>query len=480
MRYADYMALLPLMVLSAACAVVMLQIALWRRHGLTAGLTLAGLAATLAALTAAAPWTPIQVTALLTIDRYGLFFIALILLATGATVLLGYAYFRSWGGHREEFYLLLLIAALGACVLAVSRHFAAFFIGLEILSIALYALIAYPRKRAVSVEAGLKYLVLAAGSAGFLLFGMALIYAERGTLDFSALSAGALLVSGPEQSLVLLAGLALVMVGVGFKLALVPFHMWTADVYQGAPAPVTAFVATVSKSAVVALLVRLLVPAALDQASVFGQALGALAAASMIGGNFLALRQQSVKRILAYSSIAHLGYVLVAVLAAGPAFIPAVMFYMTAYTISQLGCFGVIAVRSTQETEADSLDAFRGLFFQHPWLAAVFTAMLLSLAGIPLTAGFVGKFYVITAGAQSHLWWLVLTLVLTSGIGLFYYLRIVVTLFNPAPAAQAAAPTAANPVAFSGAVVLTVTTLLLVWMGSVPEPLVRLLQQMTP
>ncbi len=478
MHHADFMALLPLMVLSAACAAVMLLIAARRHHGLTLILTLAGLAATLAVMPEAGRWMPIRITALLTLDTFALFFIALIVLATMATALLGYAYFDAWGGHREEFYLLLLIAALGACVLSMSRHFAAFFIGLEILSIALYALIAYPRKRADSVEAGIKYLVLAAGSAGFLLFGMALLYADRGTLDFAALAAG-LAAPGQDRPLLLLAGLALLMVGVGFKLALVPFHMWTADVYQGAPAPVTAFVATVSKSAMVALLVRLLAPLDVNTAPELFDILAALAAASMVGGNLLALRQQSVKRILAYSSIAHLGYVLVAVLAAGPAFVPAVMFYMAAYTLAQLGSFGVIAMHSTEESEADSLERFRGLFHQRPWMAAVLTAMLLSLAGIPLTAGFIGKFYVILAGAQSRLWWLIITLVLTSGIGLFYYLRIVVTLFSPAEAPRTAAA-AAGPAAFSGALVLTVTTLLLVWLGTIPESLVRLLQQVTP
>jgi NADH-quinone oxidoreductase subunit N len=304
---------------------------------------------------------------------------------------------------------------------------------------------------------------------------MALIYAERGTLDFSALAAGGLAGESPANSLVVMTGLSMLMVGVGFKLALVPFHMWTADVYQGAPAPVTAFVATVSKSAVVALLLRLLAPMEMASAALFTQSLAALAAASMVGGNLLALRQQSVKRLLAYSSIAHLGYALVAVLAAGPAAVPAVMFYMAAYTLAQLGCFGVITARSFAKAEADPIESFSGLFFRQPWLATVFTAMLLSLAGIPLTAGFVGKFYVITAGAQNHLWWLIITLVLTSGIGLFYYLRVVVVMFSPAPV-----DATSHPVAFSGALVLAVSAILMIWLGTSPEPMLRLLQNMTP
>lgn len=475
MLNADFMALTPVLILAAACALVMLQIALWRRHALTAGVTLAGLAACLASLPFTSHWTSGQVTPLLAIDSMALFFIGLIVAATAATALLGYGYLCKLGGHCEEFYLLLLIAASGACVLAASRHFAAFFIGLEILSIALYALIAYPRRRLASIEAGLKYLVLAAASAAFLLFGMALIYAEMGTLDFAALAGAHLAAVGRPGSLTLLAGLAMLMVGVGFKLALVPFHMWTADVYQGAPAPVTAFVATVSKSAMVALLVRLLTPADLIHNPTLLHAFSALAVASMVVGNLLALRQQSVKRILAYSSIAHLGYLLVAFLAGGRAAVPAVMFYMVVYTISLLGSFAVISVLSQKEAEADALDLFRGLFFRQPWLAGIFTAMLLSLAGIPLTAGFVGKFYVITAGVQGSLWGLVLALVLTSGIGLFYYLRVVVVMFSR-PGAADAPPAATFPVAFSGGVVLAVATVFLFWLGSGPEPLVRLIQ----
>jgi NADH-quinone oxidoreductase subunit N len=474
MQRIDLIALGPLLALTATVALVMLQIALLRRHVLTLVLTLAGLAAALATLPAAAARPALAITPLLTMNALALFFIALIVLATAATALLGYGYLSQMGGHREEFYLLLLIAAAGAAVLVSSRHFSAFFIGLEILSVSLYALIAYPRHRPQSVEAGLKYLVLAAASAAFLLFGMALIYSDSGTLDFAALSARGALAGGQGRSLMLLAGTAMVVVGVGFKLALVPFHMWTADVYQGAPAPVTAFVATVSKGAVVALMVRLLAPIDPSQAPSLFRLLGILAFASMVGGNLLALWQQRVKRILAYSSIAHLGYLLVAFLSASPSAIAAVMFYITAYTVSVMGAFGVVSVLSARHKDADALDDFRGLFYRHPWLAAVFSAMLLSLAGIPLTAGFIAKFYVIAAGAQGRIWFLVITLLATSGVGLFYYLRIIVVLFDPRQADASSRPQ--ERVDFSGAIVLTMMMILLVWIGSLPEPLLELIQ----
>ncbi|RJQ71452.1 MAG: NADH-quinone oxidoreductase subunit N, partial [Desulfobacteraceae bacterium] len=260
-----------------------------------------------------------------------------------------------------------------------------------------------------------------------------------------------------------------------FKLALVPFHMWTADVYQGAPAPVTAFVATVSKSAMVALLVRLFAPMDVPATPALFWVLAWIAFASMVGGNILALRQESVKRILAYSSIAHLGYLLTAFLTGGRQAITAVMFYIVAYTVSKLGAFGVVAVLSRRDADADRMADFRGLFFQHPWAAGVFTAMLLSLAGIPLTAGFIGKFYVIAAAAQARLWWLVITLVLTSAVGLFYYLRIVVVMFTP-PGEDEARSLRPAAIALPGALVLGTLVVMLIWLGSTPESLLRLIR----
>lgn len=475
MQPTDFFAIGPLLLLAAACGAVMLQIALKRRHALTAMLTLSGLAAAMAALPWAVQWQSGAFTALLTIDPFALFFTGLILSASAATVLLALDYLKCLEGHCEEFYLLLLIATLGACVLASSSHFASFFIGLEILSIALYGLIAYPRHRMISVEAGLKYLVLAAAASAFLLFGIALIYAYGGSLDFTALAANRLAMHGIHRAPILLTGLAMVVVGVGFKLALVPFHMWTADVYQGAPAPATAFVATVSKGAMVALLVRLFAPLNVIETPALFWILAWIAFASMIGGNILALRQDSVKRVLAYSSIAHLGYLLTAFLPGGPPAILAAVLYIVAYMVTTMGAFGVICVLSSREADADRLSDFRGLFYRHPWAAGVFTIMLLSLAGIPLTAGFVAKFYVIATGAQAQLWWLIVTLIITSVVGLFYYLRIVVAIFSP-PIEDATPPPAQAPISFPGALVLATMTVVLIWIGSSPEPLLRFIR----
>jgi NADH-quinone oxidoreductase subunit N len=474
MTRTDFLALGPLIVIALTAAIIMLQIAVRRHHAVTLVLSVIGLAAAFVSLPVAGKWSTGPVTGLMVVDSYALFYIGLILMATMATVLVGYGYLKRLGGHFEEFYLLLLLAATGAIVLVMSRHFASFFIGLEILSIALYALIAYSRQRVQSVEAGLKYLVLAAASSAFLLFGMALIYANTGRLDFVSMSARLPALPVPGGPLMLWAGMGMLMVGIGFKLALVPFHMWTPDVYQGAPAPVTGFVATVSKTAMVALLVRLFVPVnLLNHPSVFWM-FGVIAFASMVGGNLLALLQNQVKRILAYSSIAHMGYLLVAFMAGGRIAVQAVAFYITAYTITTLGAFGVISVLSQKERDADRLEDFEGLIFRHPWIGGVFIAMLLSLAGIPLTVGFMGKFYVVTAGLHSTLWWLVITLLVTSGVSLFYYLRIVVVLFSR-PGDKQSAFLLEPVMGFSGGLVLAVMTILLIGLGIGPSPLLTLI-----
>jgi NADH-quinone oxidoreductase subunit N len=475
MQLTDFIAISPLLMLTATCIFIMLQIALVRDHVFSAVLALVGLAAALSALPAAFQWRSEHVTALITVDAFSIFFTGLILGTAAAVVLLALGYLKCIEGHCEEFFLLLMIATLGACVLTSSRHFASFVLGLETLSISLYALIAYPRLRTESIEAGVKYLVLGTASSAFLLFGAALIYAFSGTLDFAEVAAQRFAMTAPDRSPLLLAGIGMVVVGIGFKLALVPFHMWAADVYQGAPAPVTAFVATVSKTAMVALLVRLFAPIDVLATPAVFWVLASTAFASMIAGNLLALRQSSVKRILAYSSIAHLGYLMTAFLSGGRSGVAAVMFYMVAYTVTSLGAFGVVSILSRRESDADRLDDFRGLFYRKPWTAGVFAAMLLSLAGIPLTAGFFGKFFLVAAGAQAHLWWLVVTLVLASAVSLFYYLRIVVVIFTPKEEdeAQALHPSSID---LPGSLVLGATTLGLIWIGIWPDYLMNLIR----
>jgi NADH-quinone oxidoreductase subunit N len=302
---------------------------------------------------------------------------------------------------------------------------------------------------------------------------MALMYAATGTMEPVTLAP----MPGYETtSPVLLAGTALILTGLGFKLALVPFHMWIPDVYEGAAAPVTAFLATVSKGAVLAALLRFSHHAEMTAMPVFAVTLGVIAAASMIAGNVLALLQESVKRILAYSSIAHLGYILVAFVASGSLATEAVTFYVAVYFIGTLGAFGVIAMLASECGDADAVGDYTGLVWRRPGLATLFATALLSLAGIPLTAGFMGKFFLVAAGTQSHLWWLVILLALTSALGLYYYLRIIVTLFatpKPSPGGPLALRSSR---AWSGRIALGILAALLLSVGVYPAPLERVIR----
>jgi NADH-quinone oxidoreductase subunit N len=475
MTLAQLITLSPVIVLAAAAIVSMLVVAFYRHHLTTLVLTLGGLVCAFVTLPVASSTASPQVTPLLVLDRYAAFYIGLLIAASFAVAVLAYGYLEGRDGDREEFYLLLLLATLGSAVLAASSHFASFFLGLEILSVSLYTLIAYPRSSQDHIAAGIKYLVLAAASAAFLLFGMALVYAEVGTMAFARIAALRGTLAQGSHAL-LLTGLGMLVIGVGFKLAVVPFHMWTPDVYEGAPAPVTAFVATVSKGGMFALLLRLFTQLDVHSSGALSLVFALMAVASMAVGNVLALSQTNIKLLLAYSSIAHLGYLLVAFLASGPLAATAVTFYWVAYVVTTLGAFGTMTVLSGRQRDTDRVDDYRGLFWRHPWLAGIFTATLLSLAGIPLTAGFVGKFYLLAAGVGSALWLLVILLVLASAVGLFYYLRLIVAMYTPLPQ-ELEGSVVAPFVPWAGGLVLAALTLALVWLGVYPAPLIDLVRR---
>jgi NADH-quinone oxidoreductase subunit N len=427
----------PILIIGVTVVAVMLAIAIKRHHGGNATIATAGLSLALLPLfvhfwlpgifTLPLPQT---VTPLLRIDTYAYFYMALILIAALATATLSHAYMEGYQGNREELYLLLLLSTLGGLVIVASRHFAAFFLGLELLSVPMYGMAAYLVKERRSLEAGIKYLVLSAVASAFIVFGMALVYSQTGTLVFSDIGASVANVTA-DARIVMILGSALLLIGIGFKLSLAPFHLWTPDVYEGAPAPVTAYLATASKVAVFALLLRYFVEARAYQYDALIDVLSVLAILSIVIGNVLALQQEDLKRLLAYSSIAHVGYLLVALIASGPLATEAVGVYLLTYVVTTLAAFGVITLMSSpyKDHDAETLFDYRGLFWKHPYLAAILTVALLSLAGIPLTAGFIGKFYVLGAGVDKHLWVLLAAVVLGSAIGLYYYLRAMVQLF---------------------------------------------------
>ena len=467
MSRSDFIALFPLMIVSATSVLLMLSIAFRRSHRTAVVISLFGLAAGLGSLPFASSVASRQVTGFLILDSYSLLYMAVLLIGSVFVLVFAYDYLERRLEHREEFYLLVLLATTGSMVLAASSNFASLFLGLELLSVSLYALITYLRTEQQAVEAGIKYLVLAASSSSFLLFGLALLYSESGSMKLSQFSA-VTSASDHASSVPLLAGLVLTLTGIGFKLAVVPFHLWTPDVYEGAPLPVTAFIATVSKGGMFALLLRWFQPQGDTLAGASGLVLSIIAIASMLTGNLLALRQTNVKRILAYSSIAHMGYMLVALLAGGELGVAAATYYLMAYLVTILGAFGTMTVLSGSRWEASSLDSYRGLFWRRPLLAAVFTTMLLSLAGIPLTAGFLGKFYVLTAGASHSRWLLLFTLVVSSTIGLFYYLRILVVMYAQPRESDAAKDVSMLPLPLPATLALAALTGLVFLLGIGP------------
>lgn len=428
----NLVAVLPMLIVATTAVVVMLGIAWKRNHGLTAVLSAAGLILALASVPLSS--TALSSPPLMTVDGLALMGSALVLLCTLVTVALSHHYLTGYPGAKEEFYLLLLCAVTGALGLVASSHLATLFISLELLSMPLYGMLAYSYRAERALEAGIKYLILSATATAFLLFGMALIYARTGHLDLAGLAAG----MAGTADVWTLAGAGLIVVGLGFKLSVVPFHLWTPDVYQGGPTPATIFLATVSKLAVFLVLLRLIMVAPIFDSEWLRNLFTLLALITMLGGNLAALFQLNVKRLLGYSSIAHFGYLLVAIVVGGELAVETTGVYLITYLVTTLAAFGVVTVVSSPfgGDDAAGLHHYRGLFWRRPWLAAVMTVSFLSLAGIPLTAGFIGKFYVIALGVADARWWLIGGIVAGSAIGLFYYLRVMVILYMPEPGMQ--------------------------------------------
>lgn len=470
----QWTALLPLLIASGTSVCVMLAIAVRRSHWWNATITVVGLNAALISLYWALKAGPQALTPLLIVDGYACFYMGLVLIATLACATLAHAYLEGYSGNREELYLLLTLACIGGMVLACSRHLAGLFIGLELLSVPVYGMVAYTFRQSRALEGGIKYMVLSAAASALLLFGMALLYAQAGTLSFEGL--GAKLTGEGLRGPLVLAGSALIVAGLGFKLSLAPFHLWTPDVYEGAPAPVGAFLATASKVAVFAVLLRFLVIAPAAHSSVLNEVLAVIAIVSVFAGNLLALTQTNLKRLLGYSSIAHFGYILIAVVAANDIAVEAVGAYLATYVVTTLGAFGVVALMSSpfKGEDADAIYDYRGLFWRRPYLTAVLTVMMLSLAGIPLTAGFIGKFYIVAAGVSAHLWWSLGALVIGSAIGLYYYLRVMVTLYLAVPGMRRYdAPLAWGQQAGGVVVVLLIAATL--FLGIYPQPILQLI-----
>jgi len=424
----------------------------------------------------------------LTVDRFSLFFDGLLCLGGALAALLAGGYLPEHNMDRGEFYSLLLFSTFGAMMLASAGDLLTLFLGLETMSIGAYALTAFRRASPRSAEGGLKYFLLGSFAAAVMLYGFALLYGATGHTDLVGIGAaiknvvagaaplaGAPIVAKGAAAPMIVIALLLVMVGLVFKVSAVPFHMWTPDAYEGAPTPATTYMAVVVKAGAFAMMLRVLLVVFGDSSSTswsngWPPVIAALAVATMTVANLVAGRQESVKRMLAYSSIAHAGYLLVGVVAAmrdAPQAVGTVLFYLLAYTVSTVGAFGTLILCGRRGAEAVSYEDLAGIGRRHPAAALSFSLFVLSLAGIPPTAGFFGKYFLFRAAIDTGFYWLTIIALINSVIGAYYYLRVLVYMYMREPAAGAPVATPMRSSYVNAA--LIVSAIVVIALGFMPS-----------
>lgn len=399
------------------------------------------------------------------LDTHALFLHLVICYGTGLVILLSPDYLVRQGAERGEYYALVLFATVGMLLMTSAGDLMIVFLALELMSLSLYVLAGFFRSSLASGEAALKYFLLGSFASAFFVYGLALVFGAQGTTNLRRLA------ETPPGSLAL-CGFALLLVGFGFKIASVPFHMWAPDVYQGAPTSVTALIATGAKAAAFAALIRVLLTAFRPAEAQWTILMGCLAALTMTLGNVVAVAQSNLKRMLAYSSVAHVGYMLVGIAAGGAFGIGAVLFYLLVYTFTTAGAFGVIALLERNAGAGVQLSDYAGMSRRHPVLALALTLFLLSLIGIPPLAGFVGKVYLFGAAVRAGYIGLAVLSVLNSALAAYYYLRLIVYMYMREP------DDSPEPVghSFAGALALAVSAIGIVTLGIVPAPFIDLAQ----
>jgi len=428
MSLSDFYYILPELVLTAGALLVLVtDVLLPPRSGRAlAWLSVGVLGATLASLTPFVGVETVVSNGLLAVDSFALFFKVIFLVAAIFTVLMSVRYLEIEGASPGEYYFLVLCSTLGMMIMAGGIDLITSFIGLETMAVSFYILAGFIKPNPRSNEAAVKYFLLGAFSLGILLYGMSILYGLSGTTNLRAM---ATIFAAREADPLIILAVILVVAGMGFKIAAVPFHMWAPDVYEGAPTPITAFLSVGSKAASFAMLLRIFLEGLPSLAADWRLLFEILAIVTMTVGNVAALTQTNLKRMLAYSSIAHAGYLLIGVVAGTPRGVSAMLIYLAVYSFMQLGAFGVILVMRRKDVVGDELKDFSGLAFRHPFAAFAMLLFMLSLGGVPPTAGFMGKFWLFGAAVESGYIWLAVIGVLNSAISLYYYLRLVVFMY---------------------------------------------------
>ncbi|MCH7912295.1 MAG: NADH-quinone oxidoreductase subunit N [Deltaproteobacteria bacterium] len=401
----------------------------------------------------------------LVLDNFGLFFTNLLIGAAVITVLFSVHYLNETNIQRGEYHVLILFSTFGMVLMVTANDLILFFLGLETLSVALYVLTGMWRERKSSSEAAMKYFINGAFASGFLLYGIALIFGATGSTNLARISASLAQSTTQGQGL-LSVGVLLLLVGLSFKVAAVPFHFWAPDVYEGAPTSVTGFMAVAVKAAAFAAWTRILVHQLAPMSSEWSFILWTMAVLTMTVGNVLAIAQASVKRMLAYSSIAHAGYLLIGVIAGGEVGGSALLFYLVAYTLMSLGAFGVVMALKEGENDNEQLTHFAGLGFRRPFLGMTMSIFMLSLAGFPPLGGFIGKFYLFRSAIVSGHTELAIIGVLNSLLSVVYYLRVIVMMYMEEGGVQGKS-LASSPYLYAA---IAITALGVVYLGVIPAP----------
>jgi NADH-quinone oxidoreductase subunit N len=470
----DMRAVLPeLMVVITALVVLLADLALGRDNKTPlAWVTLLGLATSFVA--SAGIWADGAAgqafNAMIAVDRFSLFFTALFAVAAFITVLMSVTYIRQEGINCGEFYVLILLATVGMMLMAKANDLMIVFLGLETLSVSVYVLVGFLRNSLKSNESALKYFLLGAFSSAFLLYGIAFIYGATGTTRLPAIAAyihnTPLLASNP----LVLAAMGLLLVGFGFKVALVPFHMWTPDVYEGAPTSVTAFMSVGVKAAAFSAFLRVFLSAFASLRPDWTMIFWTLSVVTMTLGNLVAISQENIKRMLAYSSIAHAGYILVAMTAGGSLGTTSIIYYLMSYTLMNLGAFAIVIIYGKRGEENILVTDYAGAGFKYPWLSAAMAVFMFSLAGIPPLAGFIGKFYIFSAAVKGGFIWLTIIGVLNSLIAAYYYLRVTVVMYMRDPVKEVGALAFSLPMIAA----LIITAFFTLHMGILPSRYLQL------
>lgn len=471
-------ALLPFLILIVSIVIIILSISYNRNHFLISVLSVCALISTFFSLYFLIAVVPIDVTMLFHITNYSILYISMILISSFSACIFSYSWLSNYPFNKEEFYLMLLLSTLGSICLIVSSHMSSIFISIELMSLPIFGLIGYSNYFNYSLEASFKYLILSAISSAFLLLGIAWVYAISGNLSIESISYVLSLASSNEK-IVLLFGMIMILISFFFKLSLVPFHLWTSDIYQGTPSAILSFFSFSGKVAMFSVLLNIFSCHAIMNNETLYLILSLISVFSILCGNLMAILQTNIKRFFGYSSISQLGYLLIITLVLKNNYsfsLETVFIYLFNYLLINIAYFGVIHLFSHSSHDIDCINSYRGLFWSKPILSGIMTIVLLSLAGIPITLGFIGKFYILSIIINNHLWFVGLSFIFGTILGFYGYFRLIINLYlKPLDSLLSNKVISNIDVDWPSKILILFSGIMLLILGLFPNPLIYLI-----